>query len=543
MNVVDLMWPEFLLAAMACVLILMGISAKAATRRLAPILALLTLLVLVALQLSPPASSVTQAAGGTIQIFNFGYYIKLIVSAVGVLLVLLAWPTNEQATGNPALDFGQESGEFFGLMLLSIAGVFLVAEANDLILLFLGVELASIPTYILVSISRPLPVAQEAGVKYFFLGALSAGLMLFGFSYLYGTTGITSMSEIGKQITAGSLSSWQLLGVIMVLVGFAFKIAAVPLHFYVGDVYQGAATPLTAFLAFVPKTSGFVALIKLLWLAGGNSWHVPGTLVTLVWVLAILTMTFGNVLGLLQSNVKRTLAYSSVAHSGYMLAGLAVLLSASQFEHQTPALQGVLFYLAAYGIMNTGAFAVLTLLPARAPLATSNSQLATPPATSAETFEDLAGQGRHHVALGLAMAVACFSLIGIPMTVGFWGKFLLIKPAWLAASEPAISAKMITLVVFIVLNSAVSAGYYLRIIAALFLASDSDGGRDVPMARPLSRVSPEIRPLPIVICLILCMIGTLMLGTLVPTTEGLINRANSAALELEGHTRRVVQSN
>src|SRR6185437_13170986 len=163
---------------------------------------------------------------------------------------------NKEVTGNAALDVGHEVGEFFALMLLAITGIFLVASANDIILLFLGIELASIPTYIMVSISRPLPVAQEAGVKYFFLGAMAAALMLFGFSYLYGTTGQTNLDRIGSamHLTAPG-HDWQLFAVIVTLIALTFKIAAVPLHNYAGDVYQGAATPLTAFLGFVPKTS------------------------------------------------------------------------------------------------------------------------------------------------------------------------------------------------------------------------------------------------------------------------------------------------
>src|SRR5207248_1290292 len=171
-----------------------------------------------------------------VRVAEFAHYIKLIAAGVGAMLVLLAWPTNREATGNSATDYGTEAGEFFALMLLSIAGVFFVADANDLILLFLAIELASIPTYIMVSVSRPLPVAQEAGVKYFFLGAMSAAVMLFGFSYLYGTTGTTDMSAIAAQFrqTAGAagaggaggvvqLSAWQMLAVVMLIAGFAFK--------------------------------------------------------------------------------------------------------------------------------------------------------------------------------------------------------------------------------------------------------------------------------------------------------------------------------
>jgi NADH-quinone oxidoreductase subunit N len=436
-----------------------------------------------------------------------------------MLFVLLAWPTNREATGNSALDFGTESGEFFGLMLLAIAGIFLVAGANDLILLFLGIELASIPTYIMVSISRPIPAAQEAGVKYFFLGAMSAAIMLFGFSYLYGTTGLIHLDAIGERFRAQagnslsvtSLSPWQLLAVIMLIAGFCFKIAAVPLHFYAGDVYQGAATPLTALLSFVPKTSGMVAIIKLLYVAGGNSWATPETLTRLLWILAVLTMTFGNVLGLIQiSNVKRVFAYSSIAHSGYMLVGLTALTAATKIEAQDAALQGVLFYLAAYGIMNAGAFGVLMLLPARPKRSWSGETEPVPPATSAETFDDLAGQGRAHPVLGLCMAVSCFSLIGLPLTVGFFGKLYLIRPA--------LDSKLYGLVIITMINAAISAGYYLKIVGTMFLRP---GPEDEAPARRLPAA------MPIRAAVVLSVFGTLLFGSIFPATQLLISKSMS----------------
>src|SRR4051812_4453764 len=284
MNLVHLIAPELLLVAIACILFLLGVSNRAASRRLSAFIAFATLVAVCLWQLvratsgdgaaTPPADE-----WNTVVVGGFATYVKMMVAGVGAVLTLLAWPTNREATGSASLDFGRDAGEFFALMLLSIAGVLLVAGANDLILLFLGIELASIPTYIMVSVSRPLPVAQEAGVKYFFLGAMSAAIMLFGFSYLYGTTGTTDMSAIAERFgdtvtdthAQVTLSPWQMLAVVMVLAGFAFKIAAVPLHFYAGDVYQGAATPVTAFLSFVPKTSGMVATIKLLFMVAGGS--------------------------------------------------------------------------------------------------------------------------------------------------------------------------------------------------------------------------------------------------------------------------------
>src|SRR5688500_12564431 len=255
MDLLRLIIPELILIGTACALFLLGMSTKAAARRAAPWLALAALAVVFGIEVTRDSDPRTYVDPfNAFRITPFTHYIRMLAAGVGALFVLMSWPGDRAATGNTALNFGTEAGEFFALLLLSVSGVLLVAGADDMILLFLGLELASIPTYIMVSISRPMAVAQEAGVKYFFLGAMSAAVMLFGFSYLYGTTGSTNLYEIMRKLHPGgweqrpSLSPWQTLAVLMLVAGFAFKIAAVPLHFYAGDVYQGAATPVTAFL-------------------------------------------------------------------------------------------------------------------------------------------------------------------------------------------------------------------------------------------------------------------------------------------------------
>jgi NADH-quinone oxidoreductase subunit N len=517
MNLVPVLLPEMILILAAGVLFLLGMSNKPAARKLAPMIALLSLAVVFFMQLNKTPTATESDSLNTTHIFTFGTYIKMLAAGVGMLFVLLSWPTDELAMGNSALNYSTECAEYFGLMLLSITGIFLVAGANDLILLFLGIELASIPTYIMVSISRPIPAAQEAGVKYFFLGAMAAAIMLFGFSYLYGTTGTTTLSEIAALLSKTrtdlpasqtQLTSWQMLAVVMIIAGFCFKLAAVPLHFYAGDVYQGAATPVTALLSFVPKTAGMVALIKILYCIGGPQWGVPAEIGKLIWVLAVLTMTVGNVLGLLQLNIKRVLAYSSVAHTGYMLVGVAAMCgSGGNSAVYIQALQGVLFYLAAYGIMNAAAFGVLMLLPAR-----DNR-----PASSAETFEDIAGTGRKHVALGLAMATACFSLIGLPLTVGFFGKLYLIRPA--------LDGGNYWLVAITMCNAAISAGYYLRIVSAMFLRTEV-------APRDPSFVPPPIVSLPVTLAIALSVAGTILFGTVLPATTMLTNHvAQSTDIE------------
>ncbi|HWE04459.1 MAG TPA: NADH-quinone oxidoreductase subunit N [Tepidisphaeraceae bacterium] len=545
------LWPELLLTATACLLFVLGAVPSANARRLVPILAVAALLAVVfgLLRSEDGGRLMTEPDfTNTVLVGKFALYIKLLSAAVAILFVLLSWPTDPARTGNSALNVGTEVGEFFALMLLSITGIFLVASANDIILLFLGIELASIPTYIMVSISRPLPVAQEAGVKYFFLGAMAAALMLFGFSYLYGTTGSTSLLEIRSKFHPGmgtGQSAWQLLAVIMLLMGFAFKLAAVPLHTYAGDVYQGAATPVTALLAFVPKTSGIVALIKLLAAASGPDWHAPDVIIKLLWIIAVLTMTVGNILGLMQSNIKRVFAYSSVAHSGYMLVALTALIAAfglkDAAEVQTQALAGVLFYLCAYGIMNTGAFGVLMMLPGRTDTHGRHDADGNPLPTagSAETFDDIAGLGRRHIALGLAMAVACFSLTGLPLTVGFLGKILIITPAlafWHTPGHP-FAHMMIWLVVLTMINAAISAAYYLKIVAFLFLRPEH--GETIGVGAVPRAAAPLFRSVPVTLAIVLSVFGTLYFGMFWPGISDLTTRVKSAAagfVQLPGTT-------
>jgi NADH-quinone oxidoreductase subunit N len=516
-TLVPVLWPELLLIAVACGLFLLGIRHSAGSRKVAALLALIALLAVFIQAFDMPTAA--SDAFSTVYISQLSQYVTVLASGVGVLMVLLAWPTSPGAVGNASLDLGHAAAEFYALLLLSIAGIIFVAGANDIILLFLGIELASIPTYIMVSISRPIPAAQEAGVKYLFLGAMAAALILFGFSYLYGVTGQTHIDAIAAALHSGSptgsLSDWALLGVVILLAGLTFKIAAVPLQSYVGDVYQGAATPVTALIAFVPKTSGFIAILKLMYMAGGTNFHVPDGLVTLLWVLAVLTMCFGNALALLPHNLKRVFAYSSVAHSGYMLAGVTALVAARNQATQAAAMQGILFYLAAYAVMNTGALGVLMALPAR------GHGREAPPGTSAETYHDIAGQGRTHVVLGLAMTVCCLSLTGLPLTIGFWGKVLLIKPIFAAAADATGGTRMIWLGVIMVVNALVSAGYYLNIVRHLFF-----GGESTAVESP---VPPLYVSAPLNLAIGLSVCGVLVVG-IVPAAMNLLS--DRAALDL-----------
>ncbi|MHC4774988.1 MAG: NADH-quinone oxidoreductase subunit N [Planctomycetota bacterium] len=388
---------------------------------------------------------------------SVGYYVKMVVCAMGIVLALLSVGLIDRRleeavkSGRARFDPIRVSrGEYFAFFLLSLIGAMLVCNANDLIWLFLALELTSLPTYVMVAISRPSRRAQEAAVKYFFLGALAAAMFLYGFALLYGSTGTIVLTEMREALTeqaaAGGLNRMAIVGMILAVVGVSFKIVAVPMHFYAADVYEGAAAPVTAFLGFVPKTAGVVAIILLLGTVGWSG-HLPGgveglpqpILITL-WMIAVLTMTLGNVGAMLQRSAKRLLAYSSIAHSGYLLIGV--------IAGPGLGINSVLFYLLVYGVMNTAAFAALAALERRG--------------EEVEALEDLAGLRLRHRTMSVVIAIAAGSLIGFPPLLGFWGKLLLLIAGVKAGHLP--------LVVIAVINSAISAWYYLRLAGLPILA-------------------------------------------------------------------------
>lgn len=394
------------------------------------------------------------------------WYARALTLGVGLLILLSLRHVPEP----------NERAEFFSLTLFSLAGISLVAIANDLVLLFLALELVSVPTYILIGLSRRDIRAQEATGKYFFLGAFAAAITLYGFSFLYGAAGTTTLfsasdanASIAAYLQAPSKAADKLfiLGMLLSIAGLAFKLAAVPLHFYVADVYQGAAAPVTGMLGFVPKFAGFLALVRILALTG---WQYSEGLFWLLWAMAAVTMTVGNTLALMQHNVKRMLAYSSVAHSGYMLVGLLAGPGPRDNASAGPLSSGltaVLFYMTVYAVMNLGAFAVLSLF--RKPGEHEED--------AAESLEDIAGVATRHPWGSLALAICVLSLMGMPPTGGFFGKLYVFSAALSSNADSPRATAMLVLVIIGVLNSAVAAAYYLRIVAALYLRPLTDASR------------------------------------------------------------------
>ncbi|MGE0606526.1 MAG: NADH-quinone oxidoreductase subunit N [Pirellulales bacterium] len=391
------------------------------------------------------------------------FFVRALSIVVGVVFLILIYRATEREDGP----------ELAGTLLMAVAGTMIVASAAEMVLLFVGLELISIPTYVLLYIGRRGVRSQEAATKYFFLSILSSALFLYGLSFIYGTAGTTLFTGIAESFARQSASPAGLpavayLGAILVLAGLGFKVAAAPFHFYAPDVYQGTTHVNAGLLAVLPKIAGFVAMLRLLVLA------MPG-LESLGWraaiVLAILTMTLGNVLALWQGNVRRLLAYSSIAHAGYMLIGVAVALAGKEAAGAPNQFDGVgatLFYLALYSLATMGAFATLTFV--------------SPPGEQLDRVDDLAGLGRRHPISALAMSIFMFSLAGVPPLAGFWGKLTLFAGALSVgprdAGMTATQYWFLVLAIVGVLNAAIAAAYYLRIVAAMYFRP-SEGQRGI----------------------------------------------------------------
>jgi NADH-quinone oxidoreductase subunit N len=333
-------------------------------------------------------------------------------------------------------------GEFNAILLFSLIGMCVLASSSDLITLFLGLELMVMPSYLLAGFHKTDRYSNEGGLKYFLLGSFASAILLLGMSWAYGLTGSTRIDAIG----AGLLDSGPagLVAIGLLTVGGTFKIAAVPFHYWTPDAYQGAPTPLTGFLSVGPKLGAFALLVRLFAVGLGaerNDW------LAVMAILAVLTMTGGNVVALAQTNVKRMLAYSSIAHTGYIMAGLAAFAAASTPQIQQQGIEAILFYVLGYGVMNIAAFAVVGMLQ-RDPRRYGGLA----------SFAGLAGRAP---ALAAAMAILLLSLTGIPPTVGFFAKLYVLLAA--------VDAGLGWLAVLIALNAALAAFYYLRVIVYMYM--------------------------------------------------------------------------
>ena len=392
--------------------------------------------------------------------------------------------------------------EFYGLLLTLISGLMIVASANDLILLFLGLELISIPTYILIYLGKRDIRCQEAAAKYFLLSILSAAVLLYGLSFLYGMTGSTNLTTIRSVLQqtygvtqAAAVSKLGIVALVLIFAGLGFKLAAVPFHFYAPDVYQGTNAWNAGLLSIIPKAAGLIALIRIV---SHTMVGYEGFGQTVALILALVTMTAGNVLALLQTNVRRMLAYSGVAHAGYMLVGIAVGfwdswnpdLRLDPLYGLPISIQASLYYLIAYSIVSAGFFAVLVFL-AR-------------PGREVEHIEDLTGLWKSQPWLAIAAAIFLFSMAGIPPLPGFWGKLALFGGALSVRGDMSSAIaypnpSFVALAIVGMLNAAIGGVYYLRIIALMFLHD--------PLSTPQPRGGR-----PAMAAVTLCAIVTIVLG-------------------------------
>ena len=360
-----------------------------------------------------------------VQVDAFSVFFHILVIAVAAVVILTSYEYMEVQK--------IRAGEYYGLILFGAVGMSLMSSAVELVLIFIALEISSISTYILAGFRRRAAISAESSVKYFLLGSFATAFFLYGVALMFGATGSTNIADIAEAFRSGQTSVLGYAGVALMFVGLAFKVAAAPFHIWTPDVYEGAPAPVVGFMSTAPKAAVFAVLLRIMFEA-----HAPGRL-WLIWVVAALSMTLGNIGALVQENVKRLLAYSSIAHAGYLLVAFAALPG--------DGIPAAMFYTLSYAAMNVGAFAVVSHI-----------------AGAGErhvTLEDYSGLGRRSPLLAAILTIFLLSLIGIPITGGFFAKFYVFSAA--------LQAHLTGLVIIGVINSAVGAYYYLRIIVAMYM--------------------------------------------------------------------------
>jgi len=464
--------PEIIASITGVVIMLVDAFSKKGARRANAMIALIGLVAaLGAIVGLWAAIGDSPSFSGMIVIDRLRLFFSIIVIIAAIITALLA----SQFLHDEALP----PGEFYALLMFATTGMLLMAAAGDLVMIFLGLEISSITTYVLAGYRRRDVRANESSLKYFLLGSFSTAFLLYGMALVYGATGTTNLAGIQRAVAMGALNFPQLLfvGAAMMLVGFGFKIASAPFHLWTPDVYEGAPTLVTAFMATGPKAAVFAAFLRVFAeafaapTATGTGWQLHATWVNALAVIAVLTMTIGNVIALSQTNIKRMLAYSSIAHAGYALVGFV-----------TGNFAPVGFYMLSYAIMNLGAFAVIQMLARAGDVKTQ--------------ITDYAGIGFEVPALSFSLTIFLLSLAGIPPTAGFMGKFFIFKSTWEAAPD------LRWLVVAAVINSIISIYYYLYPIVVMFF-------RPAPQNFVKPRVSGAV-----VLALVITLAGTFYLGLL-----------------------------
>jgi NADH-quinone oxidoreductase subunit N len=439
--------PEIVVTALAMLMLIFEAVLREKQKSELTWLALLGFVVAEALNLYQWGSGTMSAYAGAMVLDNFTVYFNTLFLATAILVTLMAPAYLRER----ALPFG----EFYCLLSFAVLGMMFTAASTDLITLFVSIELMVISVYILAGLARREKRSNEAALKYFLLGAFASAILVYGMSWLYGITGETNLAKIAAVLQKANLGDPVLLLTIGILaVGVGFKVALVPFHAWTPDAYEGAPTPATAFMSVGPKAAAFGALLRIFVTAMGPA---QPDYSLLFGALAAVTMTVGNLVAIQQNNIKRMLAYSSIAHSGYILVGLAAYRAGAGTD-QVTGVTALLFYLFVYMFMTLGSFAIVAYVQAGQ--------------VQAETFDDYRALGRRAPLTALAMAIFMLSLTGVPPLAGFMGKVYLILAA--------VHAGMTWLAVIIAINSAISAYYYLRVVIVMYM---SDTTERVPLYR------------------------------------------------------------
>lgn len=393
-----------------------------------------------------------------VRVDNFSVFFHFLVAAVTAIVILASYDYMEVQ--------GIQAGEYYALVLFGAVGMSLMSSAVELVLIFIALEISSISTYILAGFRRRAAISSESSVKYFLLGSFATAFFLYGVALMFGATGSTSIAVIGAALRLGHIPVLAYVGVALMFVGLGFKVAAAPFHIWTPDVYEGAPSPVVGFMSTAPKAAAFAVLLRVMFEA-----DAPGR-VWLIWVVAALSMTLGNIGALVQDNVKRLLAYSSIAHAGYLLVAFAAL--------PNNGIPAAMFYTASYAAMNVGAFAVISHIGGEG--------------ERYVTLEDYEGLGRRSPLLAATLTIFLLSLIGIPITGGFFAKFYVFSAA--------LQANLVGLVIIGVLNSAVASYYYLRLIVVMYM-------REAREEVPLPRI-----PIGLGAALAISLVATIYLGVL-----------------------------
>lgn len=404
-------------------------------------------------------------------------FVFLFVSALTILISTI-WVEREDVP----------VGEYHSLLLFATVGMMLMAAGNDMVIIFLGLETLSIATYVMAGLRRTDLKSNESAMKYFILGSFASAFLLYGMALIYGATGgQTNITLIAQHISAPTFPALFLIGGAMLVIGFGFKVATVPFHIWTPDVYEGAPTPVTAFMAAGPKAAAFSSFLRVFVLGfplvagAAASEYLHESWITALTIMAMLTMIVGNIAAIVQNNVKRMLAYSSIAHAGYAMVGFIGAGMAADAVKRDQAIVSVAFYMLTYAVTNLGAFAIVTLLGQKNDRRTE--------------FEDYDGIGFKSPVLAFTLSLFMLSLLGMPLTAGFMGKVMVFRPVLEAQNS-----LLTLLVVVAVINTAISAYYYLRLIVVMFFKE-----------RASEWIAPKI-PVSLATVIFITVLGVFFLG-------------------------------